>query len=205
MRRGRFTLILGNMFAGKTEELITQLVRSQEYKHKIVYAFKPTKDTRSGTGLLKTAKDVTFPAIDILEGNAYKILEKIKLKEWEIGRKLDVIGIDEVQFFSYEIYEVIDHLLNKGYDVIAAGLKLDFRGEPFPHSVLLLGLVETTHDLLLLTSCCKICGEEAQLPQRIIDGKPAKYSDEVELVGGANCYEARCHEHHVLPERKQTE
>ncbi|TSC52192.1 MAG: thymidine kinase [Parcubacteria group bacterium LiPW_41] len=204
MERGKFILILGNMFAGKTEELINRLVRSREYKHKIVCAFKPAKDTRSGTGLLKTAKDVTFPAIDILEGDAYEILKKIKLREWEIGRKLDVVGIDEVQFFSCNIYQVIDHLLNNGYDVIAAGLKLDFRGEPFPHSVSLLGLVETTYDLLLLTSCCKICGEEAQLPQRIIDGKPAKYSDAVELVGGAECYEARCHKHHELPEKPPT-
>lgn len=199
--RGKFTLILGNMFAGKTEELIKRLRRAEKHGQKTTLAFKPTKDTRSGTGLLKTAEGDVFPAIDIPKGETFEIIKRLKLKEWEIGKKIDVIAFEEVQFFPKSIYQTIDYLLSLGYEVIAAGLKLDFKGEPFVSSTSLLGLVETNYDLLLLTSCCSVCGEEAQLPQRLVDGKPAKYNDPVEFVGGAESYQPRCHKHHVVPEK----
>jgi len=199
MERGKLNLILGNMFAGKTEELIKRLRRVQEYEHKNVLVFKPKTDTRSGDNLLKTAKGDTFPAIDI--ESMFDVFDELRNEKFSSGKTINVIAFDEIQFFPSDVYSTIDHLLNLGHDVITAGLKLDFRGEPFINSVSLLGLIKNDHDLLLLNSCCSICGDEAQLPQRIINGEPAKYNDPIKLIGGNDCYQPRCHKHFILREK----
>ncbi|MFA5870801.1 MAG: thymidine kinase, partial [Candidatus Paceibacterota bacterium] len=191
--------ILGNMFAGKTEELIKRLRRMEEYEHKNVLVFKPKTDTRSGNNLLKTAKGDTFPASDI--ESMFDVFDELKNEKFNSGKTIDVIAFDEIQFFSSDTYGTIDHLLSLGYDIIVAGLKLNFKGEPFINSISLLGLVKSNHDLLLLTSCCSICGDEAQLPQRIINGEPAKYTDPVKLIGGNDFYQPRCHKHFILREK----
>lgn len=193
MKRGNFSLILGNMFAGKTEELIKRLRRMEQYEHKNVVVFKPKTDTRSGDGKLKTNKNDTFPAIDIED--SYEVFKKLSAKKFQDGKHINVVAFDEVQFFQETIYNVIQELLARGYDVIAAGLKLDFRGEPFLSSVLLVGLVKRSSDLLILNSCCSVCGEDAELPERIINGKPARYTDPVKLVGGKESYQPKCYEH----------
>ena len=113
-------------------------------------------------------------------------------------KKYDIVGIDEVQFFSSEIIQLIDELINQDTRVIVAGLDLDFRGEPFGVMPTLLAKAEF---VTKLTAACKICGEAATRTQRIIDGKPALYDSPIILVGAKDSYEARCHKHHIVPKK----
>lgn len=204
MERGKFTLILGNMFAGKTEELIRRLRRAEKFENKKVIAFKPKIDTRSGNGLLKTAQKDEFPATDV--ESIYDVFKKIKQEIFFSGKKPNIIAFDEIQFFPVplEVYSTIDCLLDNGYDVIVAGLKLDFKGEPFESSTILLGHINNSSNLFILNSCCSICGADAEYPQRIIDGKPAKYTDQIKLVGGEESYQPRCHTHFIIREKPPT-
>ncbi len=201
MERGKFFLILGNMFAGKTEELIRRLRKIEEFENKKVLVFKPKDDTRSKSGFLETARKDKFPAIEI--ESIFDVLKKLREEIFFSGKKPGVIAIDEIQFFPVplEIYQVTDYLLENGYDVIVAGLKLNFRGEPFESSVILLGHVKNSSDLLILNSCCSTCGKEAELPQRTIDGEPAKYTDKVKMVGGKESYQPRCRQDFVIREK----
>ena len=121
-----------------------------------------------------------------------------KIKEFLKDKKYDIVGIDEVQFFSSEIIQLIDELINQDTRVIVAGLDLDFRGEPFGVMPTLLAKAEF---VTKLTAACKICGEAATRTQRIIDGKPALYDSPIILVGAKDSYEARCHKHHIVPKK----
>ncbi|MDP4082963.1 MAG: thymidine kinase, partial [Bacillota bacterium] len=87
-------------------------------------------------------------------------------------------------------------LADQGYRVIAAGLDLDFRGEPFGVVPDLMALAET---VTKLQAVCSVCGSPASRTQRLINGKPASYDDPVILVGASEAYEARCRHHHEVP------
>lgn len=123
------------------------------------------------------------------------------MEEQRQGSKFDIIAIDEIQFFelTLEVFQTVRKLLEDGYDVIIAGLPLNFRGEPFGATLQLIGLCENTHDVICLISYCSKCGKDGPLPQRLIDGKPAPYNSDEIKVGGKESYEARCYECHELP------
>lgn len=102
---------------------------------------------------------------------------------------IDVVGIDEVQFFPMEIIDVILELVQEGKRVVVSGLDRDFRGEPFgPMPILLAHADRVTK----LRAICVQCGKDASHTQRIIDGRPARYDDPTILVGASEAYEARC-------------
>lgn len=145
-------------------------------------------------------------AIEIPVSDPWSILRIIRGKENEIGTKFDLIAFDEIQFFPAEsgFFEVVDELLSLGYDVIAAGLALDFRRKPFGSTLTLIGLCQNNHNLMWLTSFCVKYGKPAPLPQRIFNGKPAPYDSEQIFVGGREAYEARCYTCHELPGRPPT-
>lgn len=113
-----------------------------------------------------------------------------------ISKETDVIGVDEVQFFDESIVGTLTSLADQGYRVIAAGLDLDFRGEPFGVVPDLMALAET---VTKLQAVCSVCGSPASRTQRLINGKPASYDDPVILVGASEAYEARCRHHHEVP------
>lgn len=116
---------------------------------------------------------------------------------WDhISESTDVIAVDEVQFFDQEIVEVLSSLADKGYRVIAAGLDMDFRGEPFGVVPNIMAIAES---VTKLQAVCSVCGSPASRTQRLIDGKPASYDDPVILVGASESYEARCRHHHEVP------
>jgi thymidine kinase len=123
------------------------------------------------------------------------------LNEYNQGSKFHLIAIDEIQFFEpkLDVFQTIRKLLENGYDVVIAGLALNFRGEPFGATLQLIGLCDDAHNVLSLSSRCSKCGKEALLPQRLIDGKPAPYNSDEIKVGGQESYEARCYECHELP------
>lgn len=102
---------------------------------------------------------------------------------------VDVVGIDEIQFFPPMTTTVISDLVAQGKRVIVAGLDLDYRGEPFgivPH------LMALADEVTKLRAICVLCGDEANFSQRLVNGAPAKYDDPLILVGGEECYEPRC-------------
>lgn len=115
-----------------------------------------------------------------------------------IDDSVQVIGIDEIQFFPPTILELIEIWVTEGKRVIAAGLDRDFRGEPFGVVPTLLALAD---DVVKLHAICLSCGEEAQFSQRLINGAPAKYDDPTIMVGGDECYEARCRACFVLDKK----
>ncbi|MDL4839167.1 thymidine kinase [Aquibacillus rhizosphaerae] len=185
---GWVELICGSMFSGKSEELIRR-VRRATYGNLSVRVYKPAIDSRyseesvvshNGTSILARPVDC---ADDIINN---------------MDKDIDVVGIDEVQFFDDKIIEVVDELANLGYRVIVAGLDTDFRGEPFGPMPKLMALSES---VTKLNAICPLCGSPASRTQRLIDGEPASYDDPIILVGASEAYEPRCRYHHEVPNR----
>ncbi|MEC3772291.1 thymidine kinase [Bacillus velezensis] len=188
---GWLELICGSMFSGKSEELIRRVKRAT-YAKQEVKVFKPAIDNRyseeavvSHNGTSMTSHVISFSA-----------------EIWDhISESTDVIAVDEVQFFGESIIGDLSSLADKGYRVIAAGLDMDFRGEPFGVVPNLMAVAES---VTKLQAVCSVCGSPASRTQRLIDGKPASYDDPVILVGASESYEARCRHHHEVP-KKQTD
>lgn len=180
------------MFSGKSEELIRR-IRQAKYGNLSVKVFKPAIDNRfsedsvvSHNGTVTIAHPVKYSE-DILQ---------------EVDKSIDIVGIDEVQFFDKGIVEVANRLADQGVRVILAGLDTDFRGEPFGQMPRLMALSET---VTKLNAICPICSSPASRTQRLIDGEPAAYDDPIILVGASEAYEPRCRHHHEVPNKPVTE
>lgn len=182
---GWIEVVVGPMFAGKSEELIRRL-RRLDYAHKTYLVFKPKIDDRYSKDEVVSHLKNKAKAIPIKEGK--EILSYVK-------EDTEVVGIDEVQFFDKSIIDVCETLANRGIRVIAAGLDTDFRGEPFPISASLLARAEF---VTKLTAICVKCGAPATMTQRIVNGVPASKTDPVVLVGGIESYEPRCRHCHEI-------
>lgn len=183
---GRVEVICGSMFCGKTEELIRRVRRATIGKQR-VQVFKPSIDDRYGIEA-------------VTDHNGQRIEAQPVPMATEIPALLrpdtTVVAIDEAQFFDVGIIDVVDNLASQGIRVIAAGLDLDFRGEPFgPMPQLLCRAEEVTK----LHAICVICGENACRTQRLVNSQPANYNDPIILVGAHEAYEARCRKHHEVP------
>jgi thymidine kinase len=185
---GWVEVICGSMFSGKTEELIRRVRRAQIARQK-VQVFKPAIDDRYGVESITSHNGMHAEAIPVAE--AKTILELV-------DSETTVVAIDEVQFFDWQIAPVVDRLAERGIRVVASGLDMDFRGEPFGPMPLLMAQAEQVDKLHAI---CMVCGQPATRTQRLIDGKPASYSDPVILVGAREVYEARCRKHHEVPGR----
>lgn len=184
--QARIEVICGSMFCGKTEELIRRLRRAIIARNK-VQVFKPVIDNRYVVEKVHSHAGIEIDAIP---------LEKISDIYDYLEDDTSVVGIDEVQFFDENTVKIVNDLLNKGIRVILAGLDTDFRGEPFGVMPTLMSLAEQVDKLHAI---CMVCGEEACRTQRLIDGKPADYSDPLVVVGTSEMYEARCRQHHEVP------
>lgn len=183
---GWIEVICGSMFSGKTEELIRR-VRRAEIAKQTVQVFKPLIDTRYHEMAVASHNGLLFDAIP-LEAAA-DVLKQLK-------PETSVVAVDEVQFFDWEISDILSELANSGRRVIAAGLDQDFRGEPFGPMPLIMAQAE---EVTKLNAICVVCGSPASRTQRLINGEPAKWDDPVVLVGGQESYEARCRRCHVIP------
>ncbi|WBW98475.1 thymidine kinase [Oceanirhabdus sp. W0125-5] len=182
---GWIEVVIGPMYSGKSEELIRRVRRAKIAKMK-VQVFKPSVDDRY-------SKD------DVVSHCGEKV-EAMPVKDSsEVMGKLDhdtkVVAIDEVQFFDINILDVIEELAAKGLRVICAGLDMDFKGEPFGPIPRLLAVAEKVDKI---SAICVVCGNNATRTQRLINGKPARYSDPVVLVGAQESYEARCRNCHII-------
>lgn len=185
-RDGWIEVVCGSMFAGKTEELIRR-VRRIEYAKKEVIVFKPVIDNRYSTDEVVSHINNRTKSIPLEKAtDAWKYLSKLPY----------AVAFDEAQFFDEELVSICEKLADAGVRVIVAGLDRDFRGEPFGVMPEFLARAEY---VTKLQAICQVCGEPATRTQRIIDGKPANYSDPIILVSAKEKYEPRCRHCHLVP------
>jgi thymidine kinase len=183
---GWIELIVGPMYSGKSEELIRRIKRAKIAKQQ-VQVFKPAIDNRYSNTEVVSHNGIKAEAVCI--SCSSEILKFVK-------EDTNVVAIDEVQFFDEGIVEVCKKLADKDKRVICAGLDMDFRGEPFGPMPSLLAIAEFVDKIQAI---CVVCGNPATRTQRLINGKPAKYSDPIVLVGAHEAYEARCRKCHIIP------
>lgn len=171
-RRGWIEVICGSMFSGKTEELIRRLKRAKIANLK-VEIFKPTIDTRYDETQVVShdANAIQSTPID----NSQKILL--------LAEGVDVVGIDEAQFFDDEIMHVCEILALRGTRVICAGLDMDYLGKPFGQMPYLLSIADY---ITKLHAICVKCGNIANISYRKMNEGPQV------LLGEKETYEPRC-------------
>ena len=191
-QKGWIEVICGPMFAGKSEELIRR-VKTLSYAHQKIVAFKPAIDNRYDKSAIASHDGEKYQAFAIK--SAEDILPLVE-------SDVQVVAIDEVQFFKDSIVSICESLADRGVRVIVAGLDTDFRGEPFGVMPLLLARAEF---VTKLSAACTVCGCAATRTQRLVDGKPANYDDPIILVGAKESYEARCRKHHIVPNKPNSD
>jgi thymidine kinase len=173
--RGRIEVIAGGMFSGKSEELVRRLVRAQIARQRI-QVFKPATDSRHPPEVIVTRDSRELAADSVPDSDALRDA---------IDSNVEVLGIDEAQFFDSGLVDLVTELADQGVRVIVAGLDQDFLRRPFgpmPAIMALAEYVDKTH------AVCVQCGLAAHYSQRI-----AGSGDQV-LVGDVEAYEARCRE-----------
>lgn len=169
---GWIEVICGSMFSGKTEELIRRIRRAEIAKMNTII-FKPNIDNRYSSNHIVSHNQSKMESILVEDIN--EILEN--------SAEMDVIGIDEAQFFSNELIPVCKKLAKDNKRVVVAGLDTDFKGIPFGPMP---ALMCESDFLDKLRAICVKCGNPASFSQRI-----TKDSKQV-LIGETDVYEARC-------------
>ena len=185
-RRGRIEVICGSMFSGKTEELIRRLRRAQ-FARLRVEIFKPAIDTRY------SEEDVVSHDSHALSSTPIDSSASILL----FASEVDVVGIDEAQFFDDGLVDVCNQLADNGVRVIIAGLDMDFRGVPFGPMPALCAIAD---EVSKVHAICVKCGELATFSHRTVK------NDKRVLLGETAEYEPLCRECYrraLLAEREQ--
>lgn len=160
------------MFSGKTEELIRRLKRAQFANQKIAI-FKPTIDNR-------------YSDVDVVSHDLHSIKStpvKSPVKMLEVDDDVQVVGIDEAQFFDNSLIEVVQTLANKGVRVIIAGLDTDYLGKPFGPMPALMAIAE---DVQKVHAICVKCGNLANHSHRL------SASTKLVELGEKDIYEPLC-------------
>lgn len=172
--RGHVEVITGGMFSGKSEELVRRLRRAS-IARQAVQVFKPATDDRFGAeGRLVTRDNRDFEATSVRDSSELRSRLRFGVQ---------VVGIDEAQFFDSGLIEVVQELADCGVRVIAVGLDLDYSREPFGPMPALLAVAEYVDKMHAI---CVRCGRPAHYSQRISGG------DQQLQVGDTDSYEARC-------------
>lgn len=190
--QGSLEIISGSMFSGKSEELIRRLRRAELANRKVV-SFKPVLDNRSSLEHVVSHNGSRFNAVAI--DDPAQMLAAI-------NPSIEVVGIDEIQFFPMSVVGIVLQLVRSGKRVLAAGLDLDFRGLPFGCMPELMALADSTTKLKAI---CMSCGKDAHHTQRMVNNIPAKFDDPLILVGAQQCYEARCRDCFVIDKPPYTQ
>ena len=158
-RKGWIEVVCGSMFSGKTEELIRRLKRAK-FAHQRVEIFKPRIDVRYSEEEVVSPQNILLMTADV-----------------------DVVGIDEAQFFDESIVDVCRRLANNGVRVIVAGLDMDYTGKPFGPMP---ALMATAEYVTKVHAICVRCGNLAHHSHRLT-------SDEKQVMLGAqDSYEPIC-------------
>jgi len=181
LNTGVIEVICGPMFSGKTEELIRRLRRAQIAKQRVI-VFKPQIDTR-------------FDDVQIVSHSAQKIAS-IPVEDADamqhcldhLDSPVDLVGIDEAQFFDESLIPFVEGLANSGIRVVMSGLDQDSSGKPFgpmPHLLAIADIVTKQY------AVCMICGSAATKSYRL-----PRQTEEQIFVGASESYEARCRHCH---------
>ncbi len=173
-KSGCIEVICGSMFSGKTEELIRRLKRAQFAKQKIEI-FKPTIDKRYSDLDVVSHYSTTIQCTPI----------KTPARMLNIAPDVQVVGIDEAQFFDESIIEVAQTLANRGVRVIVAGLDTDYLGKPFGPMP---GLMAIAEDVQKVHAICVRCGNLANHSHRLSASK------KLVVLGEKDVYEPLCRE-----------
>tara|TARA_B100000401_G_scaffold389404_1_gene295087 strand:+ start:1495 stop:2046 length:552 start_codon:yes stop_codon:yes gene_type:complete len=178
--RGTLETIVGAMFAGKTSELLKRILWAKHQNKKII-VLKPSIDNRYSSKKIITHNDLSHECYPMTNWSNV-------LNEFEFDKNLvDVVFLDEIQFMdTSDTLKNVEEILNKGIDVVCAGLDQDSRGKPWETSSMLLGLSDK---IVKIYGFCNVCGIEATKTFRKTEG------GERTQVGAANIYEPRCLKH----------
>ena len=169
---GRIEVICGSMFSGKTEELIRRLRRAK-FARQHVEIFKPTIDVRYSDVNVVSHDDNSISSTPVESAQNILLL----------ASGVQVVGIDEAQFFDDGLVDVCNQLANNGVRVIVAGLDMDYMGNPFGPMPKLMAIAD---DVLKVHAVCVRCGALAQFSHRL-----AK-TDKLVLLGETDSYEPLC-------------
>lgn len=173
-RPGRIEVVCGSMFSGKTEELIRRMRRAMFARQK-VEIFKPSVDTR-------------YSEEDVVSHDKHKIQSTPIDSSGQIlllASDIDVVGIDEAQFFDDGLVDVCNQLANRGIRVIVAGLDMDFKGIPFGPIPALLAIAD---EVTKVHAICVRCGALAYVSHRTVANNRRV------LIGETQEYEPLCRE-----------
>ena len=173
-RPGRIEVVCGSMFSGKTEELIRRMRRAKFARQK-VEIFKPAIDVRY------SEEDVVSHDQKHIQSTPIDSSASILL----LASDIDVVGIDEAQFFAMGIVDVCNELANRGVRVIVAGLDMDFKGVPFGPMPALCAIAD---DVTKVHAICVKCGNLAYVSHRKVE------SEQQVLLGETTEYEPLCRE-----------
>ena len=182
--RGWIEVVCGSMFSGKTEELIRRLRRA-EFANQRVEIFKPCIDVRY------SVEEVVSHEGHSIRSTPVESPQNILLMTSEV----DVVGIDEAQFFDESLVDVCRQLADRGVRVIVAGLDMDYMGKPFGPMPSLMAIAEYVDKVHAI---CVHCGNPAQHSHRL-----AK-SEKLVMLGEKDTYEPVCR-HCFLRLRKEQE
>jgi thymidine kinase len=169
---GSIEVVCGSMFSGKTEELIRRLRRAQIARLQ-VEIFKPKIDTRYDEMAIVSHNQNSIPSTPVDSSSAILLL----------GSHVQVVGIDEAQFFDDELPNVCNILANRGVRVIVAGLDMDYKGKPFGPMPAIIAMAES---VTKVHAVCVKCGNPALYSYRLVPDESRV------LLGEMESYEPRC-------------
>lgn len=172
--KGWIEVISGSMFSGKTEELLRRIKRAR-FANQTIELFKPALDTRYSEDEMVSHDKSSMGATPVT--NSAEILLYVNLEN------VEVVGIDEVQFFDIGIIDVCNQLANKGIRVIIAGLDMDYLGNPFGPMP---GLMAIAEYVTKVHAICTRCGDLAHYSHRLVA------NDKQVLLGETDAYEPLC-------------
>ena len=181
---GRLQVVCGPMFAGKSEELLRRVRRAQ-LAGLAVEIVNHALDERHGAGHVASHSGLSV--------RSHAVPDVAALVGLVADQRLDLLAIDEAQFFGADLVAVVEDLVLRGVTVVVAGLCVTFDGRPFEPLPSLMALAE---DVTKLTAVCTVCGKDAAFHQRVrADGVGDARAASAEHVGGIETYQARCRRH----------
>jgi len=187
---GKFEIYCGPMYSGKTQALAMRLMPLEHMGCDFIF-IRPASDKRK-------QRQFSCETFFIDDESPEKILEIVLDRH-------KLVAIDEIEFFKDSIIEVVKELLRQEKNVVASGLDLNFRGEPFGPMASLIAIADEVSKCRKAICKHNNCREIANRTQKLIDGKPAPYESQIKSVEGIKqneTYEPRCLKHHFVPKNK---
>lgn len=185
---GRIELVVGPMFSGKSEWIVGKL-KAHEIANNYILAIRYLRDDRYSKNSISTHNGSQF-----LAKSAKTVADIAKLIEE--NSNLQVLAVDEIQFFNPSLAELLLKLQKRGVQIYVSGLDLDFLGKPWETTSQVFAIADSVEKKLAVCSICKKIN--ATRSQRLINGKPASKKSPRVLIDGTDSYSARCLAHYQI-------